>query len=240
VDARRGENPAHNGKPINVFSRSNFHSSRRVKRRAAAVSRPQRSLAVSMDGGRADAPQPDDALYADDSRPAWFLLQPIMLTGVLTLVMARSRRTVGRMPYVGVRGFRHHSLDHVQSFAARDQHFAGVDGSIFSKVYFPRILVPLAALMTSAVEFLPVYALLLHWCGLRAVLRLAYSAFSGFCGVDAVAVVRTWTLADGVRSTSRRAVDAPFVCSSCSIFRRSFMDRRQFRRAGVSCFSSTR
>jgi lipopolysaccharide transport system permease protein len=46
-------------------------------------------------------------------------------------------------------------------------------GSIFSKVYFPRVLVPVAALMTSAVEFLPVYSLLL-------LLVWGYGLFSGW------------------------------------------------------------
>lgn len=106
--------------------------------------------------------------------PTWFLLQPIMLTGVLTLVMgAILGAPSDGMPYVVFAAsgtilwttFNRSLLETSVSLVSM--------GSIFSKVYFPRILVPVAALMTSAVEFLPVYALLL-------LLVWAYGLFSGW------------------------------------------------------------
>jgi lipopolysaccharide transport system permease protein len=106
--------------------------------------------------------------------PGWFILQPIMLTGVLTLVMgAILRAPSDGMPYVVFAAsgtivwttFNRSLMDTSISLVTM--------GPIFSKVYFPRILVPVAALMTSAVEFLPVYALLI-------LLVLAYGLFSGW------------------------------------------------------------
>jgi lipopolysaccharide transport system permease protein len=106
--------------------------------------------------------------------PAWFVLQPIMLTGVLTLVMgAILGAPSDGMPYVVFAAsgtilwttFNRSLMETSISLVTM--------GPIFSKVYFPRILVPVAALMTSAVEFLPVYSLLL-------LLVWAYGLFSGW------------------------------------------------------------
>ena len=106
--------------------------------------------------------------------PAWFILQPIMLTGVLTLVMgAILGAPSDGMPYVVFAAsgtilwitFTRSLMETSTSLVAM--------GPIFSKVYFPRILVPVAALMTSAVEFLPVY-------GLLVLLVLWYGLFSGW------------------------------------------------------------
>lgn len=106
--------------------------------------------------------------------PAWFILQPIMLTGVLTLIMgAILGAPSDGMPYVVFAGsgtilwttFNRSLMETSTSLVAM--------GSIFSKVYFPRILVPAAALMTSSVEFLPAYGLLL--C-----LVWGYGLFSGW------------------------------------------------------------
>src|SRR5882757_1605115 len=106
--------------------------------------------------------------------PAWFILQPIMLAGVLTLVMgAILGAPSDGMPYVVFAAsgtivwttFNRSLLETSTSLVTM--------GPIFSKVYFPRILVPIAALMTSAVEFLPVYALLL-------LLVCGYGLFSGW------------------------------------------------------------
>jgi lipopolysaccharide transport system permease protein len=106
--------------------------------------------------------------------PVWFLLQPIMLTGVLTLVMgAILNAPSDGMPYIVFAAsgtilwttFNRSLTEIGTSLVAM--------GSIFSKVYFPRVLVPVAALMTSAVEFLPVYSLLL-------LLVWGYGLFSGW------------------------------------------------------------
>jgi lipopolysaccharide transport system permease protein len=106
--------------------------------------------------------------------PAWFLLQPIMLTGVLTLVMgAILNAPSDGMPYVVFAA----SGTILWTTFNRSLTETGTSlvtmGPIFSKVYFPRILVPIAALMTSATEFLPVYSLLL-------LLVWGYGLFSGW------------------------------------------------------------
>jgi lipopolysaccharide transport system permease protein len=106
--------------------------------------------------------------------PAWFILQPILLAGVLTVVMSAILGAPSDgMPYVVFAAsgtilwttFNRSLTETGTSLVAM--------GSIFSKVYFPRILVPISALMTSAVEFLPVYAMLL-------LLVWGYGLFSGW------------------------------------------------------------
>jgi lipopolysaccharide transport system permease protein len=106
--------------------------------------------------------------------PGWFLLQPIMLTGVLSLVMGVILHLPSDgMPYVVFVGsgtvlwmtFNRSLQDTSMSLVAM--------GPIFAKVYFPRILVPIAALLSSAVEVLPVYGVLL-------LLVWGYGLFSGW------------------------------------------------------------
>jgi lipopolysaccharide transport system permease protein len=106
--------------------------------------------------------------------PTWFLLQPIMLTGVLTVVMSAILGAPSDgMPYVVFAA----SGTILWTTFNRSLTETGTSlvtmGPIFSKVYFPRILVPVSALMTSAVEFLPAYALLL-------LLVWGYGLFSGW------------------------------------------------------------
>jgi lipopolysaccharide transport system permease protein len=106
--------------------------------------------------------------------PGWFILQPILFTGVLTLVMgAILKVSSDGVPYVLFAGsgtvlwttFNRGLIETSTSLVAT--------GGIFSKVYFPRILVPVAALMTAAADFAPVYALLI-------ILILAFGLFSGW------------------------------------------------------------
>lgn len=105
--------------------------------------------------------------------PAWFILQPIMLTGVLTLVMgAILGAPSDGMPYVVFAASGTILWTTFNRSLTETSTSLVTMGNIFSKVYFPRILVPVAALMTSAVEFLPVYALLL-------LLVWGYGLFSG-------------------------------------------------------------
>ena len=106
--------------------------------------------------------------------PAWFVLQPIMMTGVLTLVMgAILGAPSDGIPYIVFAA----SGTIVWTTFNRSLSETTISlvsmGPIFSKVYFPRILVPVAALMTSATEFLPVYALLV-------LLVWGYGLFSGW------------------------------------------------------------
>jgi lipopolysaccharide transport system permease protein len=106
--------------------------------------------------------------------PAWFILQPIMLTGVLTLVMgAILGAPSDGVPYVVFAASGTIVWTTFNRPLTETSTSLVTMGPIFSKVYFPRILVPIAALMTSAVEFLPVYGLLL-------LLVWAYGLFSGW------------------------------------------------------------
>jgi lipopolysaccharide transport system permease protein len=94
--------------------------------------------------------------------PGWFIIQPIMLTGILALVMgAILGAPSDGMPYLLFCGtgavlwttFNRSIIEIAMSLVAT--------GGIFGKVYFPRLLVPVAALLTAAVDFGPVYALLI-------------------------------------------------------------------------------
>jgi lipopolysaccharide transport system permease protein len=106
--------------------------------------------------------------------PAWFFLQPIMLTGVLSLVMGGILHVSSDgIPYVVFAAsgtilwttFNRCLLDTSTSLVAM--------GAILGKVYFPRILVPVAAMFSSATEVLPAY-------GLLSLLVGAYGLFPGW------------------------------------------------------------
>jgi lipopolysaccharide transport system permease protein len=106
--------------------------------------------------------------------PGWFIIQPIMLTGVLALVMGTILGAPSDgMPYLLFAGtgavfwttFNRSISEITTSLAAT--------GAIFGKVYFPRLLVPIAALLTAAVDFTPVYALLV-------IMVFAYGLFPGW------------------------------------------------------------
>ena len=167
--------------------------------------------------------------------PAWFILQPIMLTGVLTVVMSAILGAPSDgMPYVVFAA----SGTILWTTFNRSLTETGTSlvtmGSIFSKVYFPRILVPIAALMTSAVEFLPVYVLLL-------LLVWAYGLFSGWLILwFPVFVMLTLVLSFGLGlwltvltpTSAMCGWCCHSCCSSYSTFRRSSTDRRQCRRSG--------
>lgn len=106
--------------------------------------------------------------------PAWFILQPVMLTGVLTLVMgAILNAPSDGMPYVVFAASGTILWTTFNRSLTETAISLVTMGPIFSKVYFPRVLVPVAALMTSAVEFLPVYGLLI-------LLVWGYGLFSGW------------------------------------------------------------
>lgn len=92
----------------------------------------------------------------------WIVLQPLLLTGMLTLVLGMLLSVPsGGLPYAlfaftGASlwsGFQRTLTDTSVSLAN--------SGSVILKVYFPRILIPTAALFTSVVDLVPIYALLL-------------------------------------------------------------------------------
>jgi len=94
--------------------------------------------------------------------PFWFVLQPLLLTGILTLVMgAILGAPSDGVPYVLFAG----SGTVLWTTFSRSLTEVSISlvgsGAIFGKVYFPRILVPISAVMTAAADFTPVYALLL-------------------------------------------------------------------------------
>lgn len=92
----------------------------------------------------------------------WIILQPLLLTGMLTLILGM----VLAVPSDGVpyalfaftgttlwSAFQRTLTDTSTSLAN--------SGSVILKVYFPRILVPVSALLTALVDLVPVYVMLL-------------------------------------------------------------------------------
>lgn len=106
--------------------------------------------------------------------PVWFILQPIILAGVLSLVMgAILGAPSDGMPYVIFAGtgtvlwvtFNRSVTETGMSLVSA--------GPIFSKVFFPRIIVPISALIVASADFLPVYVLLV-------LMIAAFGLFSGW------------------------------------------------------------
>jgi len=92
----------------------------------------------------------------------WIVIQPLLLTGVLTLVFGALLSVPSEgLPYAlfaftGITiwtAFQRTLADTGISLAS--------SGGIILKVYFPRILIPLSAVLTSVVDLLPVYVVLL-------------------------------------------------------------------------------
>ena len=105
---------------------------------------------------------------------AWVVIQPLLLTGILTLILGMLLAVPsGGLPYM-LFAFAGTAL---WSAFQRTVNDAGISlaasGSVILKVYFPRILVPLSAALTTAVDVLPVYAALLVAVG-------AYGLFPGW------------------------------------------------------------
>jgi lipopolysaccharide transport system permease protein len=92
----------------------------------------------------------------------WIVFQPLLLTGMLTLVlgMLLSVPSDG-LPYA-LFAFTGASLWSAFQRTLTDTSVSLANsGSVILKVYFPRILIPVAALLTSFVDLVPIYALLL-------------------------------------------------------------------------------
>ena len=92
----------------------------------------------------------------------WIVIQPILLAGMLTAIFGLliALPTDG-VPYA-LFAFAGTTLWSAFQRALIDTGISMVGNSaIILKVYFPRILVPLASVLTAVVDFLPVYALLI-------------------------------------------------------------------------------
>src|SRR5579871_3448014 len=92
----------------------------------------------------------------------WFIAQPLLLTGVLTLVLGRVLNAPSDgIPYL-LFVFSGTTLWSTLNRSITDTSVSLVaTGGILSKVYFPRLLVPVSAVVTATVELAPVYVILI-------------------------------------------------------------------------------
>ena len=92
----------------------------------------------------------------------WIVIQPILLAGMLTAIFGLLiQLPTDGVPYA-LFAFAGTTLWSVFQRALVDTSISMAgNAAIILKVYFPRILVPLASVLTAIVDFLPVYALLL-------------------------------------------------------------------------------
>lgn len=106
--------------------------------------------------------------------PGWFVIQPILLTGVLTLVLGTFLKAPSDgMPYLAFAGTGTVLWTIFQRSLQEASTSLVATGSILNKVYFPRILIPISALMTAAVDFIPV-------CLLVIAVVIGFGLFSGW------------------------------------------------------------
>jgi len=104
---------------------------------------------------------------------AWIIIQPILLTGALTLVLGGFLHVPSDgVPYA-LFAFAGTALWSAFQRTVNETAISLANsGGIILKVYFPRILIPSAALLTAVFDFLPVYGVLI----------LAVFAFKAFPG----------------------------------------------------------
>ena len=91
----------------------------------------------------------------------WFVAQPLLLTGILALVVGRVLNAPSDgIPYL-LFVFSGTTLWTTFNRSVTDTSISlAVSGSILSKVYFPRLLVPISAVLTTIIELAPVYIML--------------------------------------------------------------------------------
>lgn len=92
----------------------------------------------------------------------WIVLQPLLLTGMLTLVLGLLLSVPsGGVPYA-LFAFTGATLWGAFQRTVTDTGTSLANsGSVILKVYFPRLLIPVAAALTAAVDLLPIFALLI-------------------------------------------------------------------------------
>lgn len=91
----------------------------------------------------------------------WIVIQPLLLAGMLTVVMgAILGAPSGDMPYP-LFAFTGSAIWNTfqRAFSETSTSFAN-SSAIIQKVYFPRILVPFSASITTLIEFVPVFVAL--------------------------------------------------------------------------------
>ena len=105
---------------------------------------------------------------------AWIVIQPLLLTGALTLIVGGMLHVPSDgLPYA-LFAFAGTALWSAFQRAVNDTAISLANsGGIILKVYFPRILIPSAALFTAVLDFLPVYGVLI-------LAVFAYGAFPGW------------------------------------------------------------
>ena len=105
--------------------------------------------------------------------PAWAVIQPLILTGLLTVVVGILLRAPSDgLPYV-LFVFAGTTIWNVFQRVVNDTStsFAG-NSNLILKVYFPRILIPLSSACTALVDLVPVFVLLM-------LIAFGYGRFSG-------------------------------------------------------------
>lgn len=93
---------------------------------------------------------------------AWIVIQPLLLAGMLTVIVgALLGAPSGDVPYP-LFAFTGSAIWNTfqRAFSETSISFAS-SSNIIQKVYFPRILVPLSAALTTLVEFAPVFVALI-------------------------------------------------------------------------------
>jgi lipopolysaccharide transport system permease protein len=91
----------------------------------------------------------------------WFVAQPLLLTGILTLILGSILNAPSDgLPYV-LFVFSGTTLWTTFNRSVNDTTVSLVaTGTILAKVYFPRLFIPVAAVLTTIVELTPVYVVL--------------------------------------------------------------------------------
>jgi lipopolysaccharide transport system permease protein len=90
---------------------------------------------------------------------AWIVIQPLALTGVMSVIFGKVLAFPSEgLPYT-LFVFTGTALWSLIARAMSETSASlAMAASLLSKVYFPRILVPVATIITAAMDFLPVYA----------------------------------------------------------------------------------
>lgn len=104
--------------------------------------------------------------------PLWFILQPLVSTVVFTVVFGRiAKISTGDMPHTLFYMSGIVAWNYFSSCLTRTSDTFVANASIFGKVYFPRLAVPIAAVIVNLIVFVIQFCLFL--------LILAYFHFNG-------------------------------------------------------------